>query len=407
MGGGDFMKYYLGIDIGKYHHQAMLCTQEGKPLDDSLKFQTTAEGFTELFSFLKKYIDNGEFGTIHAGLEATGAYWLTIYERLLKEGIKVSVLNPLQVKAYRNEGIRGAKNDRIDALLIVKVLRFAEYKESDIPKEDLFALRQLTRLRSDLVGMGTKVKLKIISIFDQVFPEYKDLFSDMFGTSSQALLQQAVLPESIATIPTKKLTRLLKQASRGRLGEKEAKKIKEVAGSSIGITMGIDAFSLSLEILLAQITHIEKQIIRLDKEIAERVKPRKETLTSIPGIGVTQEAVILAEIGNFDRFCNDKDGAEKLVAIAGIDPKVKQSGKYIGKAKMSKRGSAYLRKTIRQAAFVAAVGKGKDPMFARLYEKKISEGKPFEVALSHVENKMLHVIYSLLKSKKKYTPKIE
>lgn len=401
------MTYYLGIDIGKYHHQAILCTQEGKPLGDSLKFQTTAEGFTELFSYLKQQAGNGDPGTIHAGLEATGAYWLTLYERLIKEGIKVSVLNPLQVKAYRNESIRGTKNDRIDALLIVKVLRFAEYKESDIPKEDLFALRQLTRLRSDLVGMGTKVKLKIISIFDQVFPEYKDLFSDMFGTSSQALLEQAVVPESIAVIPTKKLTTLLKQASRGRLGEKEAKKIQQTAQASIGITMGIDAFTLSLEILLAQIKHIEKQITRLDTEIAKRVKPRKETLTSIPGIGVTQEAVILAEIGNFERFRNDKDGAEKLVAIAGIDPKIKQSGKYIGKAKMSKRGSSYLRKTIRQVAFVAAVGSGKDPMFTRLYEKKISEGKPFEVALSHVENKMLHVIYSLLKSKKKYKPKIE
>jgi len=401
------MTYYLGIDIGKYHHQAILCTQEGKPLGDSLKFQTTAEGFTGLFFYLKKHVGNGDSGTIHAGLEATGAYWLTIYERLLKEGIKVSVLNPLQVKAYRNEGIRGTKNDRIDALLIVKVLRFAEYKESDIPKEDLFALRQLTRLRSDLVGIGTKVKLKIISIFDQVFPEYKDLFSDMFGTSSQALLQQAVVPDTIAIIPTKKLTRLLKQASRGRLGATEAKKIKEVAQNSIGITMGIDAFSLSLKILLAQVNHIEKQITRLDKEIAQRVKPRKETLTSIPGIGLTQEAVILAEIGNFERFRNDKDGAEKLVAIAGIDPKIKQSGKYIGKAKMSKRGSSYLRKTIRQVAFVAAVGNGKDPMFAKLYEKKISEGKPFEIALSHVENKMLHVIYSLLKSKKKYKPKIE
>ena len=184
-----------------------------------------------------------------------------------------------------------------------------------------------------------------------------------------------------------------------------AKEIKKMADESIGITLGIDAFSLALEILLAQITHLEKQVAKLDVEIAKRVKVRSETLTSIPGIGKTQEATILAEIGNFERFRNDKNGAEKLVAIAGIDPKMKESGKYKGKAKMSKRGSSYLRTTIRQAAFVATCGLGKDPMFSRIYEKKIAEGKPFEVALSHVENKMLHVIYSLLKSKKEYVPK--
>jgi len=312
----------------------------------------------------------------------------------------------MQVKGYRNEGIRGAKTDRIDALLIVKVLRFGDYKESNIPTEDLFALRQLTRVRSDLVENGTRTKLKIIGILDQVFPEYKELFSDIFGTSSSALLTKAVIPEAIEAIPTKQLTALLKKASRGRLGEKHAQKIKKKAQGSIGITMGIDAFSLSLEILLAQVRHLEQQVAKLDKEIGNRVKRREETLTSIPGIGRTQEAVILAEIGNFDQFRNDKNGAEKLVALAGIDPKVKESGKYTGKAKMSKRGSSYLRKAIRQAAFVAAVGKGKDPMFSKIYEKKLSEGKPFEVALSHVENKMLHVIYSLLKSKKEYKPNI-
>jgi transposase len=266
-------------------------------------------------------------------------------------------------------------------------------------------LRQLTRVRSGLVETGTRTKIKIIGILDQIFPEYQELFSDIFGTSSQALLAQSVIPETIDAIPTKKLTALLKKASRGRLGEKKAQKIKQKA-HAIGITMGIDAFSFSLEILLAQIKHLDQQIKKLDKEIAKRVKKREETLTSIPGIGITQEAVILAEIGNFDRFKNDKNGAEKLVAIAGIDPKIKESGRYTGKAKMSKRGSGYLRQTIRQASFIAAVGNGKfkDPMFSKIYEKKLAEGKPFEVALSHVENKMLHVIYSLLKSKKKYVP---
>ena len=400
------MKYYLGIDIGKYHHQAILCDLEAKPIAPSLKFETTIDGFCELFSYLKKYIAEDTYSTVHAGFEATGIYWLTIYEQLQKQNIQVSVLNPMQVKAYRNEGIRGAKNDRLDAHLIVKVLRFGDYRDSDIPPEDLFALRQLTRLRADLVDMTSSIKLKVIGIFDQVFPEYTNVFSDIFGASSKALLAEAILPERIAAVPAEKLTLLLEKASHGQYGEQQAKDIKKAAEQTIGITLGIDAFSLSLEILLAQVSHLEKQVKKLNNEIKKRTEMRAETLTTIPGIGKVQEATILSEIGNFERFRNDKNGAEKLVAIAGIDPKIKQSGKYIGKAKMSKRGSSYLRKAIRQSAFVASFGKNKDPMFSGIYEKKISEGKHFEVALSHVENKMLHVIYSLLKSKKDYKPNI-
>jgi len=400
------MKYYLGIDIGKEHHQAILCDLEAKPIAPSIRFKTTQDGFLELFSYLNKYIPNGDYSTIHAGLEATGIYWLTFYEKLKKQNIQVSVLNPMQVKAYRNEGIRGAKNDRLDALLIVKVLRFGDYRDSDIPPEDLFALRQLTRLRADLVDMTSSIKLKAIGIFDQVFPEYTNVFADIFGTSSKALLSEAVLPEQIAAIPTEKLTALLKRESHGKYGVQQARDIKKAAEQTIGVTLGLDAFSLSLEILLAQVIHLEKQVEKLNTEIGKRTELRAETLTTIPGIGKVQEATILAEIGNFERFRNDKNGAEKLVALAGLDPKVKESGKYIGRAKMSKRGSPYLRKAIRQVAFVASFGKGKDPMFSHIYEKKIFEGKHFEVALSHVENKMLHVIYSLLKSKKEYKPNI-
>ena len=210
------MTYYLGIDIGKYHHQAILCDKEAKPIAPSLRFKTTIDGFGELFSYLKKYID-GNYTTIHAGFEATGIYWLTVYEQLQKQKIQVSVLNPLQVKAYRNEGIRGAKNDRLDAHLMVKVLRFGDYRDSDIPPEDLFALRQLTRLRADLVTIASGIKLKIIGILDQVFPEYSDIFPDIFGNSSKALLQKALVPEEIAAIPIDKLTQLLQKASRGSI----------------------------------------------------------------------------------------------------------------------------------------------------------------------------------------------
>lgn len=397
------MNYYLGIDIGKYCHQAIICDREGKPMTKSLRFPSSFSGYQQLSDYLERQVVKTEFSQIHAGMEATGPYWLSLYEHLKKKDIQTTVLNPLQVKSYRNENIRGSKTDSIDCLLIVKILRFGDYKPSDLPDADLFALRQLTRLRADLVKLSSGLKMKLLSIFEQIFPEYPKLFTDVFGPGAQVVLSEAIDPESIAAIPTEKLTAILKKSSRGWFGEKKAQEIKQAARNSIGVTLGLDAFTLSAQILLTQIKHLDHQVENLNGEIAKRLNGREQTLTTIPGVGTATATTIISEIGNFNRFVSDKDGAEKLVALAGIDPKLKNSGENKGKSVMSKRGSPYLRNAVRHAAFIAATVK-KDPMFAGIYQKKIKEGKHFEVALSHVENKLLHVVYSLLKTRKQYQP---
>lgn len=399
------MSYYLGVDIGKRNHMAALTNKQGVLLSKPFPFTATAAGWQQLVSYLTKHTLSSEFGEwsrVQVGFEATGHYWLTLYEQCSKLGMPVVVLNPLEVKAFRNEGIRGNKTDAIDAVKIAKLLRFGEYHEAHVPSEAIVALRQLTRLRGDLVVMVGQLKQQCVSILDQVFPEYEQLFYDTFGTTSKALLSTAATPEAVGALPTQELTSLLHKASRGRLGEEHALAIKQAASQSIGRTIGLDAFALSLEILLKQIEHLQTQVDQLEQEIAQRMTTLDTTLTTIPGIGVTLGATILAEVGEVNRFVG-KDGAEKLVALAGIDPKLKESGQYQGKTKMSKRGSSYLRSALRQAAFVAVMVV-KDPMFIKIYEKQINKGKHMEVALSHVERKMAHVIYSLLQSNKPYRP---
>lgn len=399
------VNYYLGIDVGKYHHQAFLTDSHGEPLGLSVKFTADYQGLQELIKHLYKRIGKDEFQTVQAGLEATGIYWLPLYEQLTKYGIRVTVLNPLQVKACQNKNIRGNKTDKIDAALIAEILHSGRYKPSRVPNGEDLALRQLTRLRSDLVDLTTGLKIKMMGLMDQVFPEYKAVFKDTFSVSSRQLLKQAILPEQIAAIPTGKLVQILKKASRGRFGRQKAQHIQQAAANSIGITFGVDAFALSIEILLKQIGHLEKQIKALETAIKEGFKSSGNTLTTIPGVGTVIAAAITGEIGNFARFADDKDGAQKLVAIAGIDPRLRESGKYKGKVRMSKRGSPYLRKAVRQAAFTA-VFNSQDPMFAAIYQKQVDKGKHFEVALSHVGRKLLHVVYSLLKSNKAYQPHI-
>lgn len=398
------MQYYLGIDIGKRTHVAAVIDEKGRQVGKPLSFSSTREGWQQFVTHLEKTIDHTKYSAVHAGCEATGHYWISLYAQLEGLGIRVSVLNPLEVKAFRNEGIRGNKTDRIDAVKIAKLLRFGDYRESHVPSEDIVALRQLTRLRVDLAQIVTGLKQKVIAVLDQTFPEYQDMFSDTFGASSLELLSQACTPEKIAAISTRKLTKLLRKASRGRFGEEKAQKIHNAAKESMGVKMGLDAFTLSLEILLSQIEQSQKQLDKMEDAIEEICKRLDTTISSIPGIGNVNAGVILAEIGDIKRF-DGPDGAEKLVALAGLDPKIKQSGTYTGKTKMSKRGSPYLRYAIRQASFIA-VTVSKDPMFSTIYHKQIAKGKHMEVALSHVGRKMLHVIYALMKSHKLYAPHV-
>jgi transposase len=396
------MKWYLGIDIGKISHVAALMDENGVIAKSPLSFPQTASGWLKFEAYLNKLIDRMDYPSVIVGFEATGHYWTTLYLKLQKMGLTVYVLNPLEVKAFRNEGIRGNKTDAIDAVKIAKLLRFGDFRKVHIPDEQITALRQLTRLKIDLTVMQAQLKQKCLAILDQVFPEYGQLFSEVFGTTSRALLSEASTPEAIIALSTRKLTAILRKASRGRFKEEKARQIQSQAHASIGITFSLDAFELSLDILLSQIDHLENRIEKLRVDIARRVNVLDSTIQSIPGIGPDTAGVILSEVGDFNRLIS-KDGAEKLVALAGLDPKLKQSGKYQGKTKMSKRGSGYLRHAVRNAAFIA-VTVSKDPMFAGIYQKQIDKGKHPEVALSHVSRKMLHVIYSLLKNKTRYKP---
>jgi transposase len=120
---------------------------------------------------------------------------------------------------------------------------------------------------------------------------------------------------------------------------------------------------------------------------------------TIPGIGKTLGAVILGEIGDIAKF----DSPKKLVAFAGIDAIVKQSGEFEGtENRMSKRGSPYLRRALFQAALVACVGKNPDPVLLAFYQKKLAEGKHHNTAVGAVARKLCNIIHSVLTNNRPY-----
>ena len=195
-----------------------------------------------------------------------------------------------------------------------------------------------------------------------------------------------------------KLTDILMESSNGHFGEWKAHQLKEAACSSFGIDDSGGVYSTLLGMFLEQILPLTAQADSLEKQISVFFQEFNNPLTSIPGVGTVLAATILSEIGDITRFSS----ADKLLAYAGLDPSVKQSGEFkSNQNRMSKRGSPYLRRAIWLASTVAV---HRDPMFQTYYEKKISEGLHYMNVIGHVSRKMTAVIFAVLRDGQPYQP---
>jgi transposase len=329
--------FYVGIDIAKNRHEASITDSAGKELTGSISFLNSKEGCGKLFSLLKKFEVSAE--NVVIGMEATGHYWLSIYTFLAENGYNVKVINPIQSEAFRKMYIRQTKNDSKDSFIIAQIMRFGQYSETKLAEESIIALKQLTRYRIALVDSCGDCKRRVIALLNQIFPEYSKLFSDVFGESSKEILIKYPTPDDLLVVSTKKLTKIIEKASRGHLGIKKAESLKSAAKNSFGVSFAKDAFSFQVKQLMEQILFIENQIEELEKQISVLLNQTNQVITTISGIGENLEAVIVSEIGDIHRF----DSPSKLVAFAGLDVKVNQSGEFSAtKNRLSKRGSPYL-----------------------------------------------------------------
>ena len=388
--------YIVGIDIGKNHHEASIVSPEGKQIGHSLRFATTHKGADSLMSFIFKNIGNSP---CVFGMEATGHYWYPIYSFLKVKGYTIYVINPIQSDSLRKMYIRQTKNDSIDSFLIAEVIRFGQFGTTSMADENILAMRQLCRYRDSVISSRTEIKLRIGTIMEQIFPEYEKQFSSLWVSTSMGILEKYLTPENIENAPIDELFEIIKDKSHNRLTRAKAISIKEAAADTFGIKIAQDAFSFQLKQLIDRMNFLDKQIEALDCQILEYYEKFDCYLHTIPGIGMIAAATILAEIGDINRF----KSSSALVAFAGIDPTVRQSGEFSSTHNhMSKRGSPYLRHAIFLAATTCSFHN--NPLNA-YYKKKREQGKHHLTATGAVARKLTTVIYAVLRDGKPYEPK--
>ena len=384
--------FYLGIDIGKNTHVASLVDDKKKVIFKAFSFSNSINGAESLILKLEAFKNE-----LEVGMEATGHYWLSLYSYLAQKNFTVRVINPIQTDGWRQGvEIRKRKTDIIDSLLIADLLRYGDFVETSLSNEDYLSLRNLSRFRSYLISSIGDLKRKTIALLDQVFPEYASSFSNIFGKTSKEILSNFSTPSDFEDINSDDLNTFLESVTRKNYASKKIDELSKKASSSFGINFCLDSFSLQIKMLIEQISFIQTQVSNVENEIEVLLEKLNSPITTIPGIGSVNAATILGEIGDIKRFSNPS----KLVAYAGIDSSISQSGEYESASNhITKRGSPYLRRALFQSALRAEFC---DPVFSDYYQKKISEGKHHLVATNAVARKLCHTIFAVLTKNEPY-----
>jgi len=386
----------VGIDVAKDKHDCFILSSDGEILADVFTITNNAEGFETLLKTIGRC--SAPDDTLRVGLEATGHYSYNILSFLLNRGLPAYVINPLHTNLYRKSlSLRKTKTDRIDARTIAAMLMsdvdMQSYTKTSFCNDEL---KTLTRYRFDKVRERARLKTSVSRLVSILFPELEALVPTLHMASIYALLSEFPGAVQIADSHLTHLKNVLFDASKGRYGRDMAMEIREAARHSIASNM--PAKSLELQHTIRMIRELDAEIDDIEDAIRKVMDTLHSPITSIPGIGLSMGAMILAEIGDFSRF----DSPDKILAYAGMSPSTHQSGHLALTgiySHMEKRGSKYLRFAIYNATKYVCLW---DPVFSEYLAKKRAEGKHYNVAISHAAKKLVRVIYAMERSGETY-----
>ena len=379
---------YVGIDIAKLNHFASAISSDGKLLMEPFKFTNDGDGFSLLESNLASICDDKD--NIIIGLESTAHYGDNLVRYLVASFYKVCVLNPIKTSTMRKNNIRKTKTDKVDTYIIAKTLMLQEsLRFVTFYDLDLMDLKQLGRFRQKTIKQRTRLKIQLTSYIDQVFPELQYFFkSGLHQKSVYALLKEAPTPKAIASMHMTHLANLLKVNSHGHFTKEQAKELRVLAQKSVGASDS--ALSIQITHTISQIELLDSQLEQVEAEMTDIMKFNDSVIMTIPGIGYINGGMILGEIGDVHRFSNPN----KLLAFAGLDPSVYQSGNFQARrTRMSKRGSRVLRYALINAAHNVVKN---NATFKTYYDKKMAEGRSHYNALGHCAGKLVRIIWKMM-----------
>ena len=375
---------YIGIDVSKYKHDCIVIDDAGVIIRNVFSFDNSRTGFDQ---FMEMYRSLNPQEIKKIGFEATGHYQDNFKVYLERFGIEFMELNALLVHKFKNsQTLRGVKTDKTDARLIATYLSSIEFKPYPKISYHTLALRSLCKRHFDLINERTKYLIRITNFLDRTFPEFIEFIKgNIKSKTCMYILHNYGIPSKISCMNIQSYENIRK-CSYGKFSVAKFEKLKELAKNTIGFSYETDLFEIKS--LLRVYDTLQDEISIVENEITTHLSKINSHIPSILGIGMVSTATMIAEIEDISRF----DNPNKLLAFAGLDPRIYQSGTQEFKGRMNKKGSVVLRRVLMNCAESILMY---NPAFYSYYRKKKDEGKSHRVAISHVARKLVRIIYKL------------
>ena len=385
------MIYYVGIDISKFKHDFCIISNAGEVIVENSSFENDKKGFQFFLDQLKPY----DKSQVRIAFEATGHYSSNLESFLTNQEYSFMKINPLVVHQFlKARSLRRTKTDKTDSLAVAYYLMSVPYVPNSKVLYHINSLKSLCRTREVLIKERSKFAVLLTNELDKSFPELKEFFNNTFSSTLLFILEKYKNPYHISLM---KDYESLRKISHGRFTYAKFIKLKELAKNTVGYHD--DSTDLLISTYISIYNDFNNQIDPIDKQISTIIKELNPRMLSIPGLGEISAASILSEYGDITKFSSPN----KMLAFAGLEPSIIQSGTLESNGKMVKHGSGHLRYSIMNSAMIIL---RYSPTFYDYYLKKRTEGKCHRVALSHVCKKLIRVIYSLEKYNQDFNPSL-
>lgn len=341
--------------------------------------------------------------------ESTGVYHQVLRKYLDDNNLKYFIISPLLSAKYRQTELHSNKTDPLDCRNIAKVYYgtkdefLNQYKS---PESKFERLQKLNRYYEDVIEHLRKYKVTLRSYLDIALPDFDSCFpnKNIYCPLALEILKKWPHPELILKTREETMIKYLSGKTNHNRGFilSHIKKIRKWAEE---VYSGCDKDDEIVNKIILLTKHVEDRSAEAEmilKDIIDGAKEERlfEQLYSIPGIGENLAARILAEIGDIKRF----DSLNKLTSYVGLDPMIRQSGKYNGDhLSISKKGNKRLRCLLFLAVGCNIRLKKNDKIY-NFYQRKRQQSVPLKPKVAKVAacRKLLSIIYGMSKTGELY-----
>lgn len=388
----------VAVDVskGKSYFQGFIDID--KPANKATPIAHDLEGFRSMHDVGERLRET--YGDITYVFESTGIYHRALETFLMNHEEKWIILNPLEASKIRRTDLRSAKTDARDCKSIAKAYFLKDYRLRN-PKDELYEkLKSMNGHYDFLVQQFREMKVHFRNALDIVYPRFDEVYPDPYSDIPMAILKRYAHPDELKSKRVETMAKHIMKDTKHREARSldEAKKLKNYIDH---VSSGCRMDSYEVNILKTMVQKIGDQEVDIElcldemRDLASEI-PLYQQLLSIPGIGENLAIRLIGELGDLDRF----ERSEQLVAYAGIDPRVYQSGQMTGEhLHITKKGNKHLR-TLLFLAVSSNIRTGKSNSLLDFYNKKRQQANPlaYKAALIACANKLLRIIFGMHKS---------